>query len=354
VPTESEETDGTLAWDATTLVAVWILGGGLEGFGYSYAAAGAADLIADQLAPHLIGRDAMAPEARHAEMTARVRNLGQCGLAMMAVAAADIALWDLKARLLGLPLVTLLGQARDAAPGYGSGGFTSLDAAAVARQLGNWRDEGFLAVKMKIGRDAAADRRRVEAARRAVGDSTDLLVDANGAYTLSQALATAAWLREFEVSWFEEPVPAGDLAGLRGVRGRVPPGMEISVGEYGYTARDFRALLEAGACDVLQADVTRCGITGFRQAAALCEAYGVAMSSHCAPALHVHPACAARPLRHMEYFHDHVRIESELLEGAVRPQDGVLRPDLSRLGHGLALNRSAAARYEVRSPRGAQ
>src|SRR5207249_4099561 len=122
----------------------------------------------------------------------------------------------------------------------------------------------------------------------------------------------------------------------------------IAAGEYGYDLPYFRRMLEAQAVDVLQADATRCaGITGFLRVAALCEAYGIPLSAHTAPALHLHPCCAAAPVCHIEYFHDHARIETMLFDGAVQPVDGALAPDLSRPGLGLELKRPDAERYRL-------
>ncbi|MGH8143030.1 MAG: enolase C-terminal domain-like protein, partial [Steroidobacteraceae bacterium] len=149
-------------------------------------------------------------------------------------------------------------------------------------------------------------------------------------------------------SWLEEPVSADDLCGLRRVRDRAPRTMEIAAGEYGYSLDYFRRMLEAGAIDVQQADATRCGgVTGFLQAAALCEAFHVDLSAHCAPALHCHLGCAAPRFRHVEWFHDHVRIERMLFDGAPVPHAGIIRPDGSRPGLGLLLRRSDAERFAV-------
>jgi L-alanine-DL-glutamate epimerase-like enolase superfamily enzyme len=153
---------------------------------------------------------------------------------------------------------------------------------------------------------------------------------------------------ESDVGWFEEPVSSDDRDGLRLLRDRAPATMDIAAGEYGYDSWYFRRMLEAGAVDVLQADATRCaGITGFMQASALCQAFQVPLSGHCAPSIHAHPACAAPPLRHIEYFHDHVRIESMLFDGALAARDGALHPDLSRPGLGLEFKRADASRYAI-------
>ncbi len=264
----------------------------------------------------------------------------------MAISAVDIALWDLKARLLDLPLSILLGPVRESVPVYGSGGFTSYSEKQLQNQLAGWVEQGITRVKMKIGHDAKADIRRVHAAREAIGRNVELFVDANGAYSRKQALEQAQKFAGLNVSWFEEPVSSDDLAGLRLLRDRVPAGMEIAAGEYGYDSGYFRRMLAAGAVDVLQADATRCGgITGFLQAAALCEAHHLPLSAHTAPSVHTHLGCAATPLRHLEYFHDHVRIEKAFFDGVRSPVNGQLEPDLSRPGMGIELKRADAQRF---------
>lgn len=349
VPTDQpRESDGTIEWDATKMVLVEASAAGETGIGYSYTDASTAALITDTLAPVACGMDVMSNGRIWSAMVAAVRNIGRPGIASMGISAVDVALWDLRARLVGLPLVTLLGAMRDAAPLYGSGGFTSYDNSQLERQLAGWVEAGIPRVKMKIGRDPAADPARVSGARRAIGDDAELFVDANGAYARKQALAMAQRFVESNVSWFEEPVYYLDYEGLRRCRDNAPAGMEISIGEYGYDPPTFAAILNAGACDVLQADATRCeGITGLLVVDGLCEATLTPLSTHCAPALHMHPACALKRLRHVEYFHDHVRIERLLFDGVPEPVNGALRPDLSRPGLGLELKRGEAKRYAI-------
>lgn len=346
MPTDSPESDGTLQWNSTTLVLVHAFAGGKYGLGYTYADTATATLIRDLLSDVVKGRDAMAPASNWNAMFARTRNLGRPGIVSMAISAVDIALWDLKARLVDLPLVTLFGAVRESAPIYGSGGFTSYSDQQLERQLVGWIAQGIPRVKMKIGRDATADIRRVKIARAAIGPRTELFVDANGAYTRKQALSQARKFADLDVSWFEEPVSSDDLAGLRLIRDRGPAGMEIAAGEYGYDAVYFRRMLSAGAVDVLQADATRCGgVTGFLQAAALCEAYHIPLSSHTAPSVHTHLGCIATPVRHLEYFHDHVRIESMFFDGVRSPVNGSLSPDLSLPGMGIEFKRADAERF---------
>lgn len=348
IPTDAPESDGTLAWDSTTLVLVRINAGGASGIGYTYADSATAALINDKLAPSLHGRDALSINARWQEMVTAIRNLGRPGICSMAIAAIDTALWDLKAKLLNVSLAALLGPARDAIAAYGSGGFTSYSEERLRQQLAGWTESGIKRVKMKIGREPERDIERVRAARDAIGGAPELFVDANGAYARKQALAFAQAFAQYGVAWFEEPVSSDDLAGLRLLRDDGPPGMAISAGEYGYDLPYFRRMLEAGAVDVLQADATRCaGITGFLGAAALCEAFNVPLSSHCAPTLHLPLCCAARPAIHLEYFHDHARIEHMLFDGAPHPDNGYLAPDWSRPGLGIEFKEQDAQCYRV-------
>ncbi|MDQ2817575.1 MAG: mandelate racemase [Candidatus Eremiobacteraeota bacterium] len=348
IPTDYPESDGTIAWDSTTLVLVEAQSGGRIGIGYTYADVSTATLIKETLAGVVQGKDAMSVGGAWIAMVHAVRNLGRPGVASMAISAVDNALWDLKCRLLDLPLCDLLGMVRESAPVYGSGGFTSYSREQLEQQLGGWVHAGIPRVKMKIGRQPAADVERVAWVREAIGPAAELFVDANGAYSRKEALAKARSFRALGVTWFEEPVPADDLVGLNLMRDRGPAGMDIAAGEYGYQPAYFRRMLEAQAVDVLQADASRCGgITGLLQAAALCEAYLVALSAHCAPSLHVHAGCALDSFRHLEYFHDHVRIERMLFDGALTPVDGAIAPDLTRPGFGLEFKHSDAVDFKV-------
>lgn len=348
IPTDAPEADGTIDWNSTTIVIVHASAGGETGIGYSYTHRSAAMLVRSMLAEVVTGCDAFDVERAYVAMMHSVRNVGRDGIAAAAISAVDTALWDLKARLLGLPLICVLGASRDAVPLYGSGGFTSYSSSRLCEQLAAWVAEGIGAVKMKIGRDPAADRVRVKQAREAIGAGAELFVDANGAYDRKLALRQATCFAAQDVSWFEEPVSSDDLEGLRLLRDRAPASMEIAAGEYGYDVQYFRRMLEAGSVDVLQADATRCGgFTGFLRAGALADAFCLPLSAHTAPALHAHVCCAVARVRHLEYFHDHVRIEQMLFDGVLRPVDGQLRPDRSRAGNGLELRRADAQRFAL-------
>ncbi len=339
IPTDAPESDGTFEWEATTVVVVECAGG----LGWTYAPAAAGALIEQLLAPALRAIDPLDVPRAWAAMVAAVRNAGPWGLAMYAVSAVDVALWDAKARALGVSLAGLLGRARDHVPVYGSGGFCSYDDARLREQLAGWVAQGIPRVKMKVGR--GPDVERVAAARDAIGDA-ELMVDANGAWDTATAQRMADAFAAYDVRWLEEPVSSDDPGGLRLLRSRTPAGMAITAGEYATSAFAFRALL--GSVDVLQADVTRCGgITGFLQADALCAAHATPLSAHCAPAISAHAMAAARSALHIEYFHDHVRLERMLFDGLPELRDGALVPDAARPGHGMALKRDDAQRFAI-------
>ncbi len=346
VPTDFPESDGTLEWDSTTIVIVEIEAGGKQGIGFTYADVATALLVRDRLAARIQGHDAMDVPGAWLSMVRAIRNLGRPGIASMAIAGVDTALWDLKAKLLGVSLVELFGRVRDSVPVYGSGGFTSYPIPRLEAQLRDWAEAGITRVKMKIGREPEHDLERVRAARRAIGDDVELFVDANGAYDRKQALRMAEGFGALDVRWFEEPVSSDDLEGLRLLRDRAPASMAIAAGEYGYDLPYFERMLEAGAVDILQADATRCaGFSEFMRVAALCGARSMRLSAHTAPTLHAHPCCTLAPVCHVEYFHDHQRIEQMFFDGALAPIRGELRPDPTRPGLGIELKRADAARY---------
>ena len=348
-PTDEPEADGTLAWDKTTMVLVTARAGGEQGLGWSYASAAAQTVITEMLAGLVVGRSALDTAGTAEAMARQVRNIGRPGVAATAISAVDIALWDLKARLLGQSLAGLLGAARRDVPVYGSGGFTSYDDTRTRQQLSEWVEkERIPRVKIKIGEARGGNERRdlsrAELAREVIGPDAELYVDANGGYSVGQAVRVAEELSAIDVSWFEEPVSSQDLAGLAVVRRQVRP--DVAAGEYSWSLADSARLIDAGAVDCLQLDVTRCGgVTEFVRGAALAAAHNLQVSGHCAPSLHAHVGAAAPNLRHVEYFHDHQRIERMFFDGALDPAGGAMSPDLDRPGHGLALRHGDAERY---------
>lgn len=349
IPTEDgPEADGTLRWQSSELVVVEVESQGHCGLGYSYTAgAPARELVDSKLASCLLGENALSIPQHWRRMNDTLRNVGRPGLGMMAISAVDQALWDLKGKLLDVPLVEFWGEARPFALAYASGGFVNQDDSALEEQLSGWLDEGFTHVKIKIGVDVEEDTARVALAREVLGDSIQLMVDANGAYDTRTALALIESIQAYNVSWLEEPVSSDDLSGLRWLRDRAPAGMAIAAGEYGWDLHYFRRMLATGSIDVLQADATRCGYTGFYQLASLCAAFSVPLSAHCAPAVHAPLCCSLPAFRHLEYFDDHSRVEAMIFHHHNELREGTVTSSREIAGHGVSLNREAAERYRL-------
>lgn len=347
IPTATdEESDGTLVWDSTSVVVVQVHAGEHVGLGYSYCDPAAVAVIEGTLAELAVGSDPLMPGRCWAQMQREIRQLGHAGIAAMALSAVDVALWDLKARLLGVCLADALPRSRESVPIYGSGGFTNYDERQLREQAEGWARQGLSRVKIKVGREKDADLERLETVRVAVGEGVELMVDGNGAYELPEALLWARRFARRDVRWFEEPLSSQDLDGLARLRRRAPEGLAIAAGEYGWNLIDAQRMLDAGAVDILQADVTRCGgVTGMLAMDALCGGRQIPFSAHCAPAISAHVCCAMQSALHIEYFFDHVRIESMLFDGVLDPERGALRPDRSRPGLGLELKAAEAERY---------
>jgi L-alanine-DL-glutamate epimerase-like enolase superfamily enzyme len=348
IPTDRPEADGTFAWTATTLIVAYVSAGNKRGLGLTYGHGSVVAVIEELLAPAISNHDCFDISGCWIAMQRAVRNVGRSGIASCAISALDLALWDLKARMLSVPLAKLLGCCRNEVPVYGSGGFTSYSDEELGEQLGHLaKVDGCRFVKMKIGSEAERDPKRAEVARQTIGDC-QLFVDANGALDVKQALRFAARTEDLDIRWFEEPVSSDDAAGLHAIRSQTPAGLEVAAGEYVFTLDDAHHLLSQDAVDVLQADVTRCGgVTGFLKIAALAETRHIDISAHCAPSMHRHLACGIPRLRHIEWFHDHVRIEQMLFDGAPSVRGGTITPDPTRYGHGLSFKAADAGRYHV-------
>jgi L-alanine-DL-glutamate epimerase-like enolase superfamily enzyme len=344
VPTDQPESDGTLEWDSTTIIVVEARAGGATGLGYSYGDVSVAAFISSQLAPALAGLDALSPGGCWTAMQEAIRNAGRTGVGAMAVSAVDIALWDLKARLLGLCLADALPRFHAAVPVYGSGGFTSYAPERLREQLAGWMESEIPRVKVKVGRRPHQDPERLALCREVIGAEVELMVDANGAFQPKQALHWARRYADFGVGYLEEPVSSEDREGLRFVREHGPAGLAIAAGEYEW---GIAGVDEVASCvDVVQADVTRVGgITNLLRVDGICRARRRRFSAHCAPAVSAHACCAVEALEHLEYFHDHVRIERMLFDGTLDPRGGMLEPDRSRPGLGLELKRAEAERF---------
>jgi L-alanine-DL-glutamate epimerase-like enolase superfamily enzyme len=348
IPTDQPESDGTATWDSTTVVVIELTAGDVTGLGFSYANATAAHAAQELTQKVILGRNPSDIPSLHSALDIEVRNWGRPGLVSSAISAIDICLWDLKARLLERPLVDLLGRMRGEIAAYGSGGFTSYTEKQLIGQLSGWATEGLRSVKMKIGREPGKDVQRVTAVQKALNGRAELYVDANGAYQRKQALEKSRQFGDLGVTWFEEPVTSDDRIGLHMLVEHAPAVMNIAAGEYCYVLDDARLLIEAQAVDVLQADVTRCGgITNFLKIGHVCETYHFPLSAHTSPSVHATLCCALVAAINVEYFHDHERIEHMIFDGAVRPVNGNLKPDLSRSGLGLELKRADVERFQI-------
>jgi L-alanine-DL-glutamate epimerase-like enolase superfamily enzyme len=346
IPTDFPEGDGTFYWKSTTLVLVELWAAGKKGIGFTYANEAAATLIKNTLKEIVIGKNVMDIPSINRELMRHIRNDGTCGIAMMAISAVDTALWDLKAKILDLPLYKLLGKAKDRMLVYGSGGFTTYSKDQLHQEIGHWIDQGIHHIKIKVGSHPKDDLKRVKQAREIAGKDTGLFIDANGAYTAKQAIENARQFAEYDVVWLEEPLSSDNLEGLRFVKEHTTP--NIAAGEYGYNLPYFKQMLSAGAVDILQADATRCGgISGFLKAGHLAEAYDIPFSSHCAPSLHLHAALALPSFYIAEYFHDHARIESMLFDGIVPIKEGYLQPATGCFGLGLEFKHRDAEKYKL-------
>lgn len=351
VPTDVPEADGTLSWNSTTLVLAQAYSGDTVGTGWTYGPPACASIVSGVLSDVVCGAPALDVGGCHESMVKAVRNAGRPGAVDYAISAVDVALWDLKARLLGLPLHRLLGAVRAEVPVYGSGGFTTYTDAQQETQLDRWVQRDHIPrVKIKIGEnwgaEPARDLARMRAARRLIGDDVELFVDANGAYSRKQAVRIMESAQDVDVHWLEEPVSSDDLEGLQQIR--MMTSADVAAGEYGFDVFYFRRMCAAGAVDCLQIDVSRCGgITDWLKSAAVAESFGLEVSGHCSPHLHAHVAAATANFRHLEWFHDHVRIEEKFFDGTLDPTGGVIRPDTGAPGNGLTVKTNDIERWRV-------
>jgi len=280
---------------------------GASGTGYSYTIGTGGSsimaLLADHLAPLAIGRDAEHIEAIWRDLLFHTHATSVGAITALSLAALDTALWDLRCRRARLPLAVLAGGAKDSCPLYTTeGGWLHLSPAALVDDALQAKARGFGGAKIKIGRPhVAEDVERLRAVRESVGADWDIMTDANQGFTLSEAIRRARHLEALDIAWFEEPLPADDVAGHAELarRSSVP----IAVGESLYSASQFKDYLQAGACSIVQVDVARIrGITPWLKVAHLAEAFNVAVCPHFLMELHVGLCCAVPNGRWVEYI----------------------------------------------------
>ncbi len=333
---------------------------GHEGVGYCigspFAGSGGfiADAVDDLLAPILIDSEAVEIERLWEEMSFQTMLVGRGGAAFRAIAAVDIALWDLLARAVGRPLCDLFGRFRSRVPTYASGGYyyssdLDTDIGKLEEEVSRHMDLGFKAVKLKIGRFSAADdRKRIVRVMETVGPDVLVAVDANNAWR--DAATAVNYLRQIDdlgLWWIEEPVlPDQMSASARIAEKLMTP---IATGEIETTKSACARLIELGAAQILQTDATVAGgVTEWRKIAALAAGHDVQLAPHWAADIHLPLAAATPNVMTVEYFHDHVGIlnfEKLLAEGPILDQGELVVRESP--GHGILFDPEALAHFEV-------
>jgi len=327
-------------------------GDGAQGTGYTYTiGTGGSSVVAllrDHLAPRLVGRDASEIEMLWKELFFHTHATAVGAITSLALAAIDTALWDLKCRRAGLPLWKCAGGAQARVPVYTTeGGWLHHSAEQLVDGALSAKAQGFRGAKMKVGRPSLAeDVARLAAVREAVGDAFEIMVDANQAFTVSEARRRAHAYAPLMLAWLEEPLPAEDLGGHVEVARAAT--MPIAVGESLYHPVHFREYLERGACSIVQVDCARIGgITPWLKVAHLAEAFNVAVCPHFLMELHVSLTAAVPNGAWVEYI---PQLDS-ITTSRLAMQDGhALPPATPGLGiewNFAAIERAAVARATI-------
>lgn len=323
---------------------------GLEGLGISAGHSAVQAVVEHTLKDVLIGQDPFDVEKLWNLMFWHVRGFGRKGVAFCAISALDIALWDLKAKALGLPLYKLLGPYTDSVPVYGSGGWTNFDESQLVEEQLGYVERGFRRIKMKVGKDFGTredeDVKRLATVRKAVGDDVEIYVDANNGYYAKQAIRMSKVFEEFDVKWLEEPVLADDVEGLAAVaRATTIP---VATGEHEYTKFGFKDLIARGGADIVQPDVGRVGgVTEWLKVAHLAHAFNLPVAPHSYQLIHLHVACATPNLKVVEYLGAVEQSDRVWYAEFAEPVNGMWSPDPTKLGLGLELNPDTVARNRV-------
>ena len=312
---------------------------GLDGIGMTYHEVGGSAvrrLILDDIAPKITGRDPLETEVIWTELFHYLRGVGRKGLAFGAISAVDTALWDLKGKILGLPLYRLLGSDRSRIPVYTSGGWTSFNDEELLAEVAQMLSEGYSAIKIKVGVDSGRNPRRdlerVRKVRDAVGPDIDILLDANNVWDAATAVQFANSVRECHILFLEEPVPADDIPGLaRFKRGTDIP---LATGEHEYTKYGVRDLVLAEAVDIVQVDGARAGgYTEMLKILALTQAWNLKFAPHAMEHLHIHLVSAAPNALFLERLRLFEPITAAVFPTSPKPGNGYMQiPDLPGLG----------------------
>lgn len=321
---------------------------GIEGLGTGTGGPAVRAVVERNLKDLLVGADPFEIEKLWEQMFWRVRGYGRKGVAFCAISCIDIALWDLKAKALGLPLYRLLGPYRDSVPVYGSGGWTDFTERELIEEQTGYVARGFPRVKMKVAKDFGQseqeDVRRLAAVRKTVGDDVEIYIDANNGYYAKQAIRMAKRFEDFNVGWFEEPVLADDIDGLAAVARATP--IPVATGEHEYTKFGFKDLIARGGADVVQPDVGRVGgVTEWMKVAHLAHAFNLPVAPHAVQLVHLHLACATPNLKVVEYLGVSEEGDRVWYKEFPEPTNGMWSPFPDRPGLGLELNPTAVEKY---------
>jgi L-alanine-DL-glutamate epimerase-like enolase superfamily enzyme len=310
---------------------------------FDYGPAVLRGLVDQELKRRVLGMEADDIRAVYETNLRATEYIGREGVAMWGTAAIDVALWDLLARRLGVPVSLLFGAITKAVPVYGSGGWISYTDEQLADEVSRYVSRGFAGVKIKIGGDEDRDVERVRAARRAIGTDRKLMVDANQGLTLERALRLARRLEEFRLEWFEEPFPKDDLESYARLSNATE--IPLAAGEREFGVPPFRRLVAARCLSVVQPDLLRVGgVTGWRQVAGLADSYLLRIAPHFYREYDVHLAAAQPNLIAIESF-DWL---DPLLEAPFEVRDGLAAvPD--RPGFGVTFRQEAIREYRVHS-----
>jgi L-alanine-DL-glutamate epimerase-like enolase superfamily enzyme len=326
---------------------------GQEGTGWAFTVGAGgtaiAAFVADDLLPVVPGLDPAAVEHAWRRLYAKVRDAAPGGLALLGVAAVDIALWDLKAQAAGEPLYRLLGASRDRAEAYGSGINLNLPIPALLGQFRRWQARGFRAFKMKVGSDdPRMDVERVRAVREQIGPDAMLMLDANQKWTAGEAARRIRAFEPYDPYWIEEPLPADDVEGHAWLRAHI--GCPVALGENLFSAAAFNEFLRHDAVDLVQPDVVRVGgITPFMKIAHLAEGSGIPTAPHLVMELSGQLCCAIQQASMIEDLDGGSLAELDALEEPIATAQGYFTPP-ARPGHGVRFNWDALGKW--RTPAG--
>jgi L-alanine-DL-glutamate epimerase-like enolase superfamily enzyme len=335
VPNRESLDDATQSFDSLELVvATLVTTDGVEGTGFTYTigrgGSAIAHLLESTIAPIVIGEPA-APRTVRDTVRAGTTFIGREGISELAIAAVDVALWDVLGKRAGLPLYELLGGERSSVPMYQTdGGWLQFDEETLVANAERIAAEGFVGMKMKVGLSPAEDERRVRAVRETLPAGVDLMLDGNCSYTIDEARLLADRLSDLEIRWFEEPLEKGDYAGHSDLRSRID--IPIALGENLYNETQFSQVVDRNAADVLQPDVCRVGgITPWLAVANTAQTHGIPLSPHYVEPLHAHLAV---PFDVVPYIERHSTVLDSVIATPVTPEDGAYTPPADP-GHGI-------------------